>query len=87
MTSSTAGNPQTTMDHDGTIDAEALRQAVAESFDETIGQLTDLVAIPGIAWPSFDPAPLNRSADARACAVWAGSRACVCGVFFRGVWT
>ncbi len=64
MTSSTAGNPQTTMDHEGTIDAEALRQAVAESFDETIGQLTDLVAIPGIAWPSFDPAPLNRSADA-----------------------
>ena len=52
------------MDHEGTIDAEALRQAVAESFDETIGQLTDLVAIPGIAWPSFDPAPLNRSADA-----------------------
>ena len=44
MTSSTAGNPQTTMDHEGTIDAEALRQAVAESFDETIGQLTDLVA-------------------------------------------
>ena len=64
MTSSTAGNPQTTMDHEGTIDAEALRQAVAESFDKTIGQLTDLVAIPGIAWPSFDPAPLNRSADA-----------------------
>ena len=52
------------MDHEGTIDAEALRQAVAESFDETIGHLTDLVAIPGIAWPSFDPAPLNRSADA-----------------------
>lgn len=69
MTSSTAGNPLTTMDHDGTIDAEALRQAVAESFDETIGQLTDLVAIPGIAWPSFDPAPLNRSADAVAALV------------------
>jgi len=69
MTSSTAGNPQTTMEHDGTIDAEALRQAVAESFDETIGQLTDLVAIPGIAWPSFDPAPLNRSADAVAALV------------------
>lgn len=64
MTSSTAGNPQTTMDHTGAIDAEALRQAVAESFDQTISQLTDLVAIPGIAWPSFDPAPLNRSADA-----------------------
>lgn len=73
MTSSTAGNPQTTMDHEGTIDAEALRQAVAESFDETIGQLTDLVAIPGIAWPSFDPAPLNRSADAVASLVRASS--------------
>jgi len=69
MTSSTAGNPLTTMDYDGTIDAEALRQAVAESFDETIRQLTDLVAIPGIAWPSFDPAPLNRSADAVAALV------------------
>ncbi|MFE4228746.1 dipeptidase [Arthrobacter sp. NPDC056886] len=69
MTSSTAGNPLTTMDHVGTIDAEALRQAVAESFDETIGQLSDLVAIPGIAWPSFDPAPLNRSADAVAALV------------------
>lgn len=64
MTSSTAGNPQTALDHAGTIDAEALRQAVTESFDQTISQLTDLVAIPGIAWPSFDPAPLNRSADA-----------------------
>jgi len=64
MTSSTAGNPQTAMDHAGTIDADALRQAVTESFDQTISQLTDLVAIPGIAWPSFDPAPLNRSADA-----------------------
>ncbi|MET3922437.1 dipeptidase [Arthrobacter sp. UYEF20] len=64
MTSSIAGNPQTT-----TIDAEALRQAVAESFDKTIAQLTDLVAIPGIAWPSFDPAPLNRSADAVAALV------------------
>jgi len=71
MTSSTAGNPQTTMDQEGTIDAEALRQAVAESFDKTIGQLTDLVAIPGIAWPSFDPAPLNRSADAVASLVQA----------------
>lgn len=64
MTSSTAGNPQTALDHAGTIDAEALRQAVTESFDQTISLLTDLVAIPGIAWPSFDPAPLNRSADA-----------------------
>ncbi|MFF2032556.1 dipeptidase [Arthrobacter sp. NPDC058192] len=64
MTSSTAGIPQTAMDHAGTIDAGALRHAVTESFDETISQLTDLVAIPGIAWPSFDPTPLNRSADA-----------------------
>src|SRR3954447_6449884 len=66
MTSSNAGIPQTAMDHAGAIDAEALRQAVTESFDETIGQLTELVAIPGIAWPSFDPSPLNGTAGAAA---------------------
>lgn len=64
MTSSTAGNPQSTTAHVGNFDAGALRHAVTESFDETISQLKDLVAIPGIAWPSFDQAPLNRSADA-----------------------
>ena len=31
--------------------------------------MKELVAIPGIAWPSFDPAPLNASADAVAALV------------------
>ena len=65
MTSSPAGTPQhsaggTTQ----TVDTAALRQAVTEAFDATVEQLKALVAIPGIAWPSFDPAPLNASADA-----------------------
>ncbi|MCU1542120.1 MAG: dipeptidase [Arthrobacter sp.] len=69
MTSSPAVNPQTANGHVGNIDAAALRRAVAESFDATITRLKDLVAIPGIAWPSFDPAPLNASADAVAALV------------------
>lgn len=64
MTSSPAGNPQTAPGRNGIVDTEALRHAVTESFDTTIAQLKELVAIPGIAWPSFDPAPLNASADA-----------------------
>lgn len=64
MTSSPAGNPQTATALAGNVDTEALRRAVTESFDTTIAQLKELVAIPGIAWPSFDPAPLNASADA-----------------------
>ena len=64
MTSSPAGNPQTATGRNGIVDTEALRHAVTESFDTTIAQLKELVAIPGIAWPSFDPAPLNASADA-----------------------
>ncbi|WP_445154324.1 dipeptidase [Arthrobacter sp. Hor0625] len=62
MTSSSAGIPQSAAA--GSIDAAALRQAVSDSFDATVAQLKDLVAIPGIAWPSFDPAPLNASAEA-----------------------
>ncbi|MEO8284122.1 MAG: M20/M25/M40 family metallo-hydrolase, partial [Pseudarthrobacter sp.] len=46
------------------IDGAGLRQAVASSFDATLSRLKDLVAIPGIAWPSFDPAPLDASAAA-----------------------
>ncbi|MEO5778843.1 MULTISPECIES: dipeptidase [Arthrobacter] len=64
MTSSPAQNPHTADARTGTLDAEAIRQAVTESFDGTIRHLKDLVAIPGIAWPSFDQEPLNRSADA-----------------------
>lgn len=64
MTPTPAVNPQTATARAGNFDAGALRQAVTESFDATVGQLKELVAIPGIAWPSFDPAPLNASADA-----------------------
>ncbi|AOT05640.1 dipeptidase [Arthrobacter sp. U41] len=64
MTPSPAGNPQTAAARAVTVDTGALRQAVTESFDTTIAQLKELVAIPGIAWPSFDAAPLNASADA-----------------------
>ncbi|PNH78578.1 dipeptidase [Arthrobacter sp. AFG20] len=46
------------------IDTGALRTAVEADFDSTVAQLKDLVAIPGIAWPSFDPAPLDASAEA-----------------------
>ncbi|RAM37810.1 dipeptidase [Arthrobacter globiformis] len=46
------------------IDTDALRAAVGADFDATVAQLKDLVAIPGIAWPSFDPAPLDASAEA-----------------------
>lgn len=67
MTSSSAGLPQPSVG--ATIDAAALRRAVTDSFDTTVEQLKQLVAIPGIAWPSFDPAPLNASADAVAALV------------------
>jgi acetylornithine deacetylase/succinyl-diaminopimelate desuccinylase-like protein len=50
----------------GAIDAHSLRSAVNRSFDATLAQLKELVAIPGIAWPSFDPAPLEQSARAAA---------------------
>jgi cysteinylglycine-S-conjugate dipeptidase len=46
------------------VDVEALRDAVSAAFGDTIDQLKDLVSIPGIAWQSFDPAALDRSAEA-----------------------
>ncbi|WP_427169484.1 dipeptidase [Arthrobacter sp. 92] len=69
MTSSAAGTPQTISGSVDTIDVDALRQSVHKSFDATIGDLKNLVAIPGIAWPSFDPSQLDRSADAVAALV------------------
>ncbi|MEZ2371445.1 M20/M25/M40 family metallo-hydrolase [Arthrobacter sp. RCC_34] len=42
----------------------ALRAAIDESFASTVATLKDLVAIPGIAWASFDAAQLDRSAEA-----------------------
>ncbi|MET4586042.1 acetylornithine deacetylase/succinyl-diaminopimelate desuccinylase-like protein [Pseudarthrobacter sp. PvP022] len=64
MTSSPAGTPQKISAGIDGIGVEALRRAVHESFDTTVGQLKDLVKLPGVAWPSFDPAPLDRSAEA-----------------------
>ncbi|WP_426225975.1 dipeptidase [Pseudarthrobacter sp. DSP2-3-2b1] len=46
----------------GTFDTAELRLSVSKSFDATMARLKELVAIPGIAWPSFDPAPLDASA-------------------------
>lgn len=50
--------------HVAGIDPEAFRRAVDEEFETVIDQLTELVAIPGIAWDSFDQEPLERSARA-----------------------
>jgi acetylornithine deacetylase/succinyl-diaminopimelate desuccinylase-like protein len=43
---------------------EDLRAAIDHAFDQTLARLKELVAIPGIAWPSFDRSPLERSAEA-----------------------
>jgi acetylornithine deacetylase/succinyl-diaminopimelate desuccinylase-like protein len=43
---------------------EDLRAAIDRTFDQTLARLKELVAIPGIAWPSFDRSPLERSAEA-----------------------
>ncbi len=43
---------------------EALRETVNESREQLLGELSQLVAIPGVAWESFDPADLARSAEA-----------------------
>ena len=64
MTSSQADTPQKISEGFDGIDVDALRRAVHASFDTTVGHLKDLVRLPGIAWPSFDPAPLDRSAEA-----------------------
>ncbi|MBZ4359583.1 hypothetical protein LAM19_25345, partial [Mycobacterium tuberculosis] len=43
---------------------EALRASVESSRATLLGELGELVAIPGIAWDSFDAADLDRSAEA-----------------------
>ena len=48
----------------GNSSTEDLRAAIDASFGQTLEQLKELVAIPGIAWPSFDREPLERSAEA-----------------------
>ncbi|GAA2866693.1 dipeptidase [Paenarthrobacter ilicis] len=64
MTSAHAEIPQDKHIHSGDLPVEALTEAVRESFANTLGSLKELVAIPGIAWPSFDPAELDKSAGA-----------------------
>ncbi|MFC8304788.1 dipeptidase [Specibacter sp. NPDC057265] len=46
------------------IPGHKLRESVAADFASTVAELKELVAIPGIAWEAFDPAPLDRSAEA-----------------------
>ena len=43
---------------------DALRETVNGSRDKLLGELSELVAIPSVAWDSFDPADLERSAEA-----------------------
>ena len=64
MTSPTAATPHNHGSSGGTIHAEELRRSIDRSFAATLARLKELVAIPGIAWPSFDPEPLDRSAQA-----------------------
>lgn len=45
------------------LSTEAVRALVHGDFSRTVSDLTSLVAIPGIAWESFDPADLERSAE------------------------
>lgn len=46
------------------ISVEHVKQAVGEQFPARLGDLSTLVRIPGIAWDAFDPAELQRSAEA-----------------------
>ncbi|NQD86568.1 dipeptidase [Paenarthrobacter sp. CM16] len=69
MTSAHAEIPQNKQGLAGNTPVEALSGAVNDSFDTTLGSLKDLVGIPGIAWPSFDPNELDRSAEAVAALV------------------
>ena len=64
MTTFPAATPQQYGASVAGVDTDALRAAVDAAFATTVAQLKDLVAIPGIAWASFDPAPLDASAEA-----------------------
>ena len=46
------------------VDRESLSAHVDTDFKRIVSELGRLVAIPGIAWESFDPAQLDRSAEA-----------------------
>ncbi|MCE3294049.1 MAG: dipeptidase [Arthrobacter sp.] len=64
MTSASAAIPPQSGSAVASVDIDALRAAVTAGFDTTMSRLKDLVSIPGIAWASFDPLELDRSADA-----------------------
>ncbi|MEV7604395.1 dipeptidase [Paenarthrobacter sp. NPDC089322] len=64
MTSAHAEIPQNQHRTSGDFPAmQDLAQAVDSAFDQTLAALKHLVGIPGIAWTSFDPADLDRSAE------------------------
>ncbi|KAA0976328.1 dipeptidase [Paeniglutamicibacter gangotriensis] len=46
------------------VDRASLSSHVDTDFDRIVTELRNLVAIPGIAWESFDPNQLDRSAEA-----------------------
>lgn len=46
------------------VDLKTLTARVEAGFAQALSELKDLVAIPGIAWDSFDAAQLDRSAEA-----------------------
>lgn len=43
---------------------DALRSSISRSLADTVAELVDLVAIPGIAWDAFDADQLEHSAEA-----------------------
>ncbi len=46
------------------LSADQAAELTAASFPQALQELKDLVAIPGIAWPSFDQSHVERSAEA-----------------------
>ena len=46
------------------LDSAQLHAELDSIFDEVLSNLTDLVAIPSVAWPSFDAANVTASAEA-----------------------
>ncbi len=46
------------------VDVTALKGHIQSNFEKILAELTELVAIPSIAWDSFDPANLEKSAQA-----------------------
>ncbi|MEF9874788.1 MAG: dipeptidase, partial [Glutamicibacter sp.] len=46
------------------VDIAALKSHIDTNFEKILEELTSLVAIPSIAWESFDPQNLEKSAAA-----------------------